>query len=248
MGSSIGGVQQNLFGANFPLHLSKHTQQQFRIRTAEFQPPHQATNLCGRRVRSVLSQITAFAECLYQELSQSLDFPSGGGLASRNGTTVLRGSTRTDTPPRSPDSCRMRFPRRNVHQPMTVAQIVIRQSNLLRPKQQSNASRCKRLANTPATLLQRIKRLMGLSIAQRRRAYHEWTIAHGVRERRELLCTLHHSRSPDRRARFAKGHIVRIHHPQIKKSSCSSREQLRACSADYAWPREPRAVGRVQYL
>ena len=74
------------------------------------------------------------------------------------------------------------------------------------------------LANEFGAGHQRMKDLAQLSCSSRCGAHHQRTICDGICDGFVFLRSSQQARCPDRRARFTKSYVVRLHYPEMLKS------------------------------
>ena len=98
--------------------------------------------------------------------------------------------------------------RRDAHQPVAVAHVVIRQAEFFRAKQQRDRTR--RFRDQPAAHFEPVQRMLQRTMTLRSRADHQRAIGDGFGDGREFTRGFEHRVRFHRRLRFAKRDLVGI--------------------------------------
>ena len=111
----------------------------------------------------------------------------------------------------------MLFTSGNVHQPMTVAEVVVRETHLFGTKQEGDSLRLQALADAASTVFQPMEWLVPFTAAQGCSSDNKRAIGNGVGYALVLFCMLEHRGGTHSRAGFAKGQCVRVYDSQAEE-------------------------------
>ena len=104
------------------------------------------------------------------------------------------------------------FASRDAHQPVTVAEVFVREAALLRTEQKGDTARSELLADEASAVFQSSKRVLQFSVMYRRGSYHERAVGDGLGHTLVLFRARQQRRSADRGACLAKCRLVWIYH------------------------------------
>ena len=106
----------------------------------------------------------------------------------------------------------------HAHQPVAMAQIVIREAKFFGAEQERNRIRSESLANQASAIFQATQRLMQRAMADGGGPYHERAIGDGFGDGLELFGAGEQFGGAHSRTRLAKRWLVRVHHTQLAET------------------------------
>ena len=200
---------------HLPQNLPQHPHQYRSVPPGNIQPPHQSPHLLLRRSRGHRVDVAALPQNLQQHQRDLFRLPRRGarnrlGRRRSHGPRVARQFVQAQRHRLPQVHGKIGVHRGNAHQPMAMAQLFVRQSELLRAEQQCHRRLRQGAAEETRSIFQPSQRMLQTPMPQRRGAHHQLAIRHRVRKAGVVLGRLQQRRRPHRRARFAEGHVVSV--------------------------------------
>jgi hypothetical protein len=109
------------------------------------------------------------------------------------------------------------FARGDAHQPMTVAEVVVRKAALLGAEQKGDPARFELPVDEPRAIFQPSQRVRQFPVTDRCGSNHQRAVGHGFGNALVLFRARQQRRSSDGGTRLAKGYVVRVHHSKPEK-------------------------------
>ena len=224
--SSVFLVRRFFARLHLPKYLPHNPEPNHRITRRQIKPAHQSANPFFRVRHPPHFQKAAGMQRVEQLQRNSLHFPRRSPrqfLRQSRSLTVANDFVQTHRDSLPQVHRNVFFARGDAHQPMAMAQILIRQPKLLRPKKQRHPARSNPPANQPSAVFQPPQRMVQLPMSHRRRSHHQSAVCHRFSHALVLFSFRKKRRSPHSRPRFAKRRFIRIHHTQVSKPKVAHR-------------------------
>jgi len=110
------------------------------------------------------------------------------------------------------------FARWDAHQPVAMAEVLVRQAEFLGAEEKRDVARSEPLANQARAVFQTPQRMLQFTVAHRRGSHHQRAIGNSSSDSVELFGVCEQLRSTDGGTRLAKSRVVRIHHAQAAET------------------------------
>jgi hypothetical protein len=173
------------------------------------------------RSTRVRFQIAAGAEGIEQERSEALEIGGRGGemfLLFRDSLGIAGEFVEANGYGLAQIHGAVLFASRDAHEPMAVAEVLIRKATLFRAEEKRNAASGKALADEGSGLLKAADRVLQLTLPNGSGSNNEGAIVDCFSEGLELLGMREQGRGADGGTRFSKSHLVGVHHTEMEEA------------------------------
>ncbi len=234
---------------HFPVNLPEHAHQHRRVLSGNMQPADQPTHLLLCRAGDHGVDVTALLERSSSILVTCSSSPEAADeiLSGRTATALgSRQLIQTERHRLTQVHRKIAVDRRDMHQPVAVAEVVIRQPEFLRPEQQRHIRSRQPPQDEPRAGFQPPDGMLQLAMPDRCRPDYERAIHHCIRNRGKIL-SLRQQRRCVYRANAPRDTPHRRDSPRAagETQSSPSPEPKRRCSAGFASPPSPPATARA---
>ncbi len=240
-----GGMPALRLGAEFPEDLAQHPLEESGVGGIEVEAVDQASDFALVEFRSSPGEVAAGAQRVQEGAGKALKVGRGGrrwrSLGESRGLRRL-GVIAGDFIEADGDGLAevhggMFFARRDVREPVAVAQIVVRKADFFRSKQQRDALGAEGFAHDARCGFEAMHGVLGEAVAKGGGADDERAVSDGFSEGGELFGALQHLGRTDRGAGFAESDLVRpdnakVEEPEVAHGSGGGAEVERVAGAD----------------
>jgi hypothetical protein len=173
------------------------------------------------RSAGVRFQIAAGAEGIEQERSKALEIGGRGGemlLLFRDSLGIAGEFVEANGYGLAQIHGAVLFASGDAHEPMAVAEVLIRKATLFRAEEKRNAARRKAFADERSGLLKAADRVLQLTLPNGGGPNNESAILDCFSEGLELFGTHEQRRGADGGTRFSKSQLVGVHHTEMEEA------------------------------
>jgi hypothetical protein len=207
--------------ANLPQNLPQNSQPNFHIAVRQMQSPDKPSNprICISDATPVKK--TACVQSFQQRFGEALDLDGLGKLQFLRlpfSLGIANEFVQAHSHSLSEVHRNVFFARRDAHQPVTMAEVFVRQTEFLGAEQKCDVARTEPLANQARAIFEAPERMLQFAVAHRCGSHHERAIGNSRGHCFKLFGAGKQFRCAHRGTRFAKSRVVGIHDAQASKT------------------------------